>query len=74
MSITEVSHRSAVFEEVLNDAIARIKRLLKVPDNYKILFLQGGASTQFCMVPMNLDFAPALRLIMSIRDLGPRRL
>ena len=54
MSITEVSHRSAVFEEVLNDAVARIKRLLKVPDNYKILFLQGGASTQFCMVPMNL--------------------
>ena len=38
MSITEVSHRSAVFEEVLNDAIARIRRLLKVPDNYKILF------------------------------------
>ena len=54
MSITEVSHRSAAFEEVLNDAVARIKRLLKVPDNYKILFLQGGASTQFCMVPMNL--------------------
>jgi phosphoserine aminotransferase len=54
MSITEVSHRSAVFEEVLNDAVARVKRLLKVPDNYKVLFLQGGASTQFCMVPMNL--------------------
>ncbi len=54
MSITEVSHRSAAFEEVLNDAVARIKRMLKVPDNYKVLFLQGGASTQFCMVPMNL--------------------
>jgi phosphoserine aminotransferase len=54
MSITEVSHRSAPFEGVLNDAVARIKRLLKVPDNYRVLFLQGGASTQFCMVPMNL--------------------
>ena len=54
MSITEVSHRSAAFEGVLNDAVARIKRLLKVPDNYKVLFLQGGASTQFCMAPMNL--------------------
>jgi len=54
MSITEVSHRSAAFEGVLNDAVARIKRLLKVPDNYRVLFLQGGASTQFCMVPMNL--------------------
>jgi phosphoserine aminotransferase len=54
MSITEVSHRSAAFEGVLNDAVARIKRLLKVSDNYRVLFLQGGASTQFCMVPMNL--------------------
>jgi len=54
MSITEISHRSAVFEDVLNDAVARIKRLLKIPDNFKVLFLQGGASTQFFMVPMNL--------------------
>jgi len=54
MSITEVSHRSAVFDDVLNDAVARLKRLLKLPDNYKVLFLQGGASTQFFMVPMNL--------------------
>ncbi|HTY25907.1 MAG TPA: 3-phosphoserine/phosphohydroxythreonine transaminase [Desulfomonilaceae bacterium] len=54
MSITEVSHRSAAFEEVLNDAIARVRRLLKVGDNFSVLFLQGGASTQFCMVPMNL--------------------
>ena len=54
MSITEVSHRSAVFEGVLNDAVARLKRLLKLPDNFKVLFLQGGASTQFFMVPMNL--------------------
>ncbi|HMK35893.1 MAG TPA: 3-phosphoserine/phosphohydroxythreonine transaminase [Desulfomonilaceae bacterium] len=54
MSITEVSHRSAWFEDVLNDAIARLTRLLKLPDTFKILFLQGGASLQFSMVPMNL--------------------
>lgn len=54
MSITEISHRSTLFDEVLNDAIHRTKRLLAVGDNYHVLFLQGGASLQFCMVPMNL--------------------
>jgi phosphoserine aminotransferase len=53
MSITEVSHRSKWFEDVLNDAVARTKRLLNVGDNYKVLFLQGGASLQFAMIPMN---------------------
>jgi phosphoserine aminotransferase len=55
MSILEVSHRSKWFEEVLDDAIVRIKRLLKLDDRYHVLFLQGGASMQFCMVPMNLS-------------------
>lgn len=59
MSVTEISHRSALFEEVLNDAVSRVKRLLKVPDNFKVLFLQGGASTQFFMIPMNLISAGA---------------
>ncbi|MFH1113609.1 MAG: 3-phosphoserine/phosphohydroxythreonine transaminase [Pseudomonadota bacterium] len=54
MSVTEVSHRSALFEDVLNDATARLKRLLNLPENYKVLFLQGGASSQFFMIPMNL--------------------
>ena len=54
MSILEVSHRSKWFEDVLDDAIARIKRLLKLDDRYQVLFLQGGASLQFAMVPMNL--------------------
>lgn len=54
MSILEVSHRSKWFEEVLDDAIIRIKRLLKLDDKFHVLFLQGGASMQFCMVPMNL--------------------
>lgn len=53
MSVTEISHRSAVFEDVLNDAAARVKRLLNLPEHFKVLFLQGGASTQFFMVPMN---------------------
>lgn len=57
MSILEVSHRSTWFEDVLDDAIARIKRLLKIDDRYHVLFLQGGASMQFCMVPMNLAVA-----------------
>ena len=54
MSVAEVSHRSPLFEGVLNDAVARLQRLLKLPENFKVLFLQGGASTQFSMVPMNL--------------------
>ncbi len=54
MSILEVSHRSKWFEEVLDDAIARVKRLLKLDDRFEVLFLQGGASLQFAMVPMNL--------------------
>ena len=54
MSVLEVSHRSKWFEEVLDDAIVRIKRLLKLDDRFQVLFLQGGASTQFCMAPMNL--------------------
>lgn len=54
MSIAETSHRSAQFEGVLNDAVERVKRLLALPDDFRVLFLQGGASLQFSMVPMNL--------------------
>lgn len=53
MSITEVSHRSPAFDEVINDAITRTKRLLGLGDNYEVLFVQGGASLQFAMIPMN---------------------
>lgn len=53
MSITEVSHRSVWFDDVINDAIERIKRLLNLDNRYHVLFLQGGASLQFCMIPMN---------------------
>jgi len=54
MSVVEVSHRSAVFEEVMEDAAARVRRLLELDDRFHVLFLQGGASLQFTMVPMNL--------------------
>ncbi len=53
MSITEVSHRSPAFDEVINDAITRTKRLLGLGDKYEVLFVQGGASLQFAMIPMN---------------------
>ena len=53
MSITEISHRSKWFDDIINDAVARVKRLLNLDDRYKILFIQGGASMQFCMIPMN---------------------
>lgn len=54
MSIMEMSHRSALYEAVVNDAKANLKHLMQIPDNYEILFLQGGASLQFSMIPMNL--------------------
>src|SRR5688572_13133062 len=59
MSILEVSHRSKVFEDVLARAEADIRGLAGVPANYRVLFLQGGASLQFAMVPMNLLAADA---------------
>ena len=57
MSIVEISHRSKEFDDVINDAVARTKRLLNLGDNFQVLFIQGGASMQFCMIPMN--FLPA---------------
>ncbi|GAB2689632.1 3-phosphoserine/phosphohydroxythreonine transaminase [Mucilaginibacter koreensis] len=54
LSILEISHRSAEFEAVLDEAVALVKELLEVPEGYSVLFLQGGASTQFAMVPYNL--------------------
>jgi phosphoserine aminotransferase len=54
MSVLEISHRSTAFERIINEAEADLRRLLGIPENYKVLFLQGGASLQFSMVPMNL--------------------
>lgn len=54
MSVMEMSHRGKVFEEIIETAEADLRELMNIPDNYKVLFLQGGASQQFAMIPMNL--------------------
>ena len=54
MSVMEMSHRSPDYEAIINDAEAMLRTLMNIPDNYKVLFLQGGASTQFAAVPLNL--------------------
>ena len=54
MSVMEMSHRSKEFQDIIDTAEADFRELLGVPDNYKVLFLQGGGNTQFAMVPMNL--------------------
>jgi len=54
MSVMELSHRSKLFESVLDDAEQGVRKLLKIPDDYAVLFLQGGASLQFSMIPINL--------------------
>src|SRR6185436_574060 len=53
MSGMEISHRSKTFDEVFSRADAGLRNLLGIPDNYHVLFLQGGASLQFSMIPMN---------------------
>jgi phosphoserine aminotransferase len=53
MSVLEISHRSTTFERIIQEAEADLRQLLRIPENYKVLFLQGGASLQFSMVPMN---------------------
>lgn len=54
MSVMEMSHRSKAFEEIITTAEKDLRELMNIPDNYKVLFLQGGASQQFAMIPMNL--------------------
>ncbi len=54
MSVMEMSHRSADYEEIITQAQTLLREILEIPDNYEVLFLQGGASTQFAAVPLNL--------------------
>ncbi|WP_138264627.1 3-phosphoserine/phosphohydroxythreonine transaminase [[Clostridium] hylemonae] len=54
MSVMEMSHRSKAFQEIIDSAESDLRELMNIPDNYKVLFLQGGASQQFAMIPMNL--------------------
>ena len=54
MSVMEMSHRSKAYQTIIDEAEADLRTLMGIPDNYKVLFLQGGASQQFAMIPMNL--------------------
>lgn len=54
MSVMEMSHRSKAYDTIIKEAEADLRELMNIPDNYKVLFLQGGASQQFAMIPMNL--------------------
>lgn len=54
MSVMEMSHRSPVYDKIIKDAEASLRKLMNIPDNYKVLFLQGGATLQFSAVPLNL--------------------
>ena len=53
MSVMEMSHRSKPFEKIIQSAEATLRELMHIPDNYKVLFLQGGGSTQFAMIPFS---------------------
>ena len=54
MSVMEMSHRSKAYQQIIDEAEADLRELMNIPENYKVLFLQGGASQQFAMIPMNL--------------------
>ena len=54
MSVMEMSHRSKAYDTIIKEAESDLRELMNIPDNYKVLFLQGGASQQFAMIPMNL--------------------
>ena len=72
MSVMEISHRSKTFDEIIARAESGLRELMGIPSNYHILFLQGGASLQFSMVPMN--FLPAkAALITCSPEAGARK-
>ena len=54
MSVMEMSHRSKVYDKIIKDAEKKLREVMAIPDNYKVLFLQGGATMQFSMIPLNL--------------------
>ena len=68
MSVMVMSHRSKVYDDIIKEAEADLRDLMGIPDNYKVLFLQGGASQQFAMIPMNLMKNKVADYIV---DLGP---
>ena len=71
MSVMEMSHRSKAFEEIINSAEQDLRDLMNIPDNYKVLFMQGGASQQFAMIPMN--FMKNRVAIILLQDSGRKK-
>ena len=61
MSVMEMSHRSKDFQDIIDEAEKDLRELMNIPDNYKVLFVQGGGHVQFAMVPMNLAGSFGLR-------------
>ena len=73
MCVMEMSHRSKVFQQIVDEAEADLRDLMGIPDNYKVLFLQGGASQQFAAVPMEPHEERARPAYIDHRCSGPRR-
>ena len=55
MSVMEMSHRSKVYDKIINDTMANLRKVMEIPDNYKVLFLQGGATGMFAAIPLNIQ-------------------
>ena len=71
MSVMEMSHRSKVYDNIIKEAEKDLRDLMDIPDNYKVLFLQGGASQQFAAIPMNLMKTVSLTILLPVS--GQRR-
>ena len=79
-SVMEMSHRSKVYDGIIKGAEQLLREVMRIPDNYKVLFLQGGASSQFAMVPLNLmtksrkaDYVLSGQFSATARSSPPRR-
>ena len=65
MSVMEMSHRSKAYDNIIVETQARLRRVMNIPENYKVLFLQGGATTQFSAIPLNLANAKKADYLVS---------
>ena len=66
-SVMEMSHRSKVYDEIIKSCEALLREVMSIPANYKVLFLQGGASSQFAMIPLNLLTGSGSALLVDLR-------
>ena len=73
-SVMEMSHRSKEFQRIIDDAEADLRELMRIPENYKVLFLQGGGTLQFAMVPLNLLTKSKKSGLCADRNLGKKSL